>query len=176
MGFDLHGINPKINTKKPQILNRDWGEISEDEYSEYFDARRQYNAENKGLHFRNNVWFWRPLWDYVCVVCDEVLSTADKDGGCHNSGHTISKEKADKMYELLSIELLMDGHLEEEIRYNDHMEKLPLETCKICDGLGCQVCDGSGKRKAFLTNYPFSSENVVNFVEFLRECGGFTIE
>jgi hypothetical protein len=27
----------------------------------------------KGKVFKANVWFWRPLWCYVCFVCEGIL-------------------------------------------------------------------------------------------------------
>ena len=29
--------------------------------------------EEKGEYFRNNVWWWRPLWDFVAQI-DELYS------------------------------------------------------------------------------------------------------
>ena len=62
---------------------------------------------------------------------------------------------------------------------------MPLEECNICDGVGqvegddyvreCHVCKGSGKRKNFNTKYPFSAQNVEDFVKFLSQSGGIQI-
>jgi hypothetical protein len=42
-------------------------------------------------------------------------------------------------------------------------------------GIKCNKCDGNGFVPAFSTYYPFSTDNVRNFVAFLRGCGGFSI-
>lgn len=39
----------------------------------------------------------------------------------------------------------------------------------------CNACEGAGKTESFLVNYPFSIDNVKNFVKFLSASGGFTI-
>ena len=41
--------------------------------------------------------------------------------------------------------------------------------------LKCNGCEGKGKRKDWMTNYPFSLENVKAFADFLEKCGGFEI-
>jgi len=42
-------------------------------------------------------------------------------------------------------------------------------------GIKCNACDGNGFVPAFSTYYPFPTDNVRNFVAFLRGCGGFSI-
>ena len=37
-----------------------------DEKYIYFEEYHDYQAMNPGIYFRNNVWNWRPLWNYVC--------------------------------------------------------------------------------------------------------------
>jgi hypothetical protein len=65
---------------------------------------------------------------------------------------------------------------------------MPNEPCCLCKGIGilrppaagergasdmltgikCNACDGNGFVPGFLTHYPFSVDNVRNFVAFLR--------
>ena len=72
MGMDVHGLNPVIR-KKPtsEILEQDWTKLSEDDLGKYFKAKQQHEEDNPGIYFRNNVWWWRPLWDYVWTLCGE---------------------------------------------------------------------------------------------------------
>ena len=39
---------------------------------------------NPDKYFRNNVWWWRPLWDYVCNTCYDILSEKDMNAGSYN--------------------------------------------------------------------------------------------
>ena len=85
MGYDVFGLNPKENTPKPAILSGDVWKMEEEEKKEYFEASNKWEAENKGVYFRNNVWWWRPLWNYVCEVCEDVMSQEDVAAGCQRS-------------------------------------------------------------------------------------------
>jgi hypothetical protein len=42
-------------------------------------------------------------------------------------------------------------------------------------GIKCNGCNGTGRRPPDIAHYPFSVENVTEFVAFLRQCGGFSI-
>ena len=89
MGFDLYGLNPTVNKKYPPRYNEimeeygkdgmlNWKkDIPEDIKDEYFELKDNYEEENPGSYFRNNVWFWRPLWSFVCVSCDDFLKEKD---------------------------------------------------------------------------------------------------
>ena len=52
--------------------------------------------DNVGVYFRNNVWFWRPLWNYVYDTTD-VLTEKDFNLGHENSYHKISATKAERI-------------------------------------------------------------------------------
>ena len=62
-----------------------------------------WDDDNPGRYFRNNVWFWRPLWQFVCASCDNVLTEKDMDRGSFNDGHKISKTKMTKYFGLFLI-------------------------------------------------------------------------
>ena len=138
MGFDLSGVNPKMNSKEP----------SEDcDYSEY----SLWLSENPGVYFRNNVWWWRPLWDYVCENCSDILTEKDIRGGNYNDGHKIGKIKALQIARRLD-KLLKKGDVAAyELAYakwKDEQDNYP---------------------------YPFNEENVREFSRFCRESSGFYI-
>jgi hypothetical protein len=74
MGMDVYGLNPKLKSEKPKL---DWNSASEKERDDYFEQMNKFEEENKGYYFRNNVWWWRPLADYIieftgCVEEDDV--------------------------------------------------------------------------------------------------------
>ena len=77
MGFDLHGLEPvnNSNIKRPEI---DWDlNPSKKETEEYFEMKDEFDKKVPGSYFRNNVWWWRPLWKFVCNTCGDILSNED---------------------------------------------------------------------------------------------------
>jgi len=51
-------------------------------------------SAEKGRYFRNTVWYWSPLWKYVCEVCPDILSARDMIRGEYNANHKIPAKKA----------------------------------------------------------------------------------
>lgn len=135
-----------------------------------------------GNYFRSNVWFWRPLWNYVEIVCVDVLIKEEYENG-------YTKETAEKIARRLR-DLDMAGELDRyEKAYNEFRAMLPDVPCGICGGTGrraeppaigpgeleCNGCGGKGTRRPFFTMYPFTAENVREFARFCAESGGFRV-
>ena len=104
MGFDLYGLNPTTPKGfiKPEI---DWSDKPSDkERDDFFTDLNDYEDKVPGHYFRNNVWYWRPLWQFVMSSCDDILTDEDCEEGSSNGGHEISEDKAlaiaDKIDEL----------------------------------------------------------------------------
>ena len=202
MGFDLYGLNPTENTKLPDVIvkfqdNNGWAgfdKMSEDDKEEYFAEKEIYNRENPGIYFRNNVWWWRPLWEYVCNECSDILTNKDIQAGSFNDGHKISKTKSKRIAARLRKLLKNGGVKDHENYYAQHVKSLAFKTCEICNGTGfrddvfikgpCNCCsnrpeygDGVpvGKRKATAASYPFERINIIEFEKFCEQSGGFEI-
>ena len=152
MGFDVYGLKPKVNTKKPKTLNKyqnkdgftEWNKMDDDDRDIYFKAQNEYHESNPGIYFRSNVWWWRTLWDYTCTVCSDILTRNDIISGQYNDGKTISKTKVNKMVKALK-EAETNGYLNEfESKHEDE-------------------------------SYPFSVEVTIEFRKFLEESGGIEI-
>ena len=150
-----------------------------------FDVYGKQPVKETGEYFRNNVWWWRPLWDFICEKCDDIISQADADGGTSNSGWLIDDTKAKAIAKRLE-ELVHDGVVKEyERTYTRELIQMPDVSCDICNGKGtrndeviqgkCNACGGLGHRRPRNTSYPFDAENVVQFIEFAKHSGGFTI-
>ena len=107
MGFDLYGIQPKITGKKPEILETSFFDLDETNRKEYYDTLNEWETSNPGIYFRNNVWWWRPLWHYVCEHCD--LSEKAKKSGNYNDGYLIDKDTAIHIADTLE-RLIVSGH------------------------------------------------------------------
>ncbi len=195
MGFDLSGLNPQENTPKPEAITKwynedgwvQWKEMKKVEGAsvEYFEAMEKWNMENPGDYFRANVWYWRPLWDYVCHVCDDILTEEDMEKGTYNDGHEIDHNKALSIGDRLE-NLYYDGTiLKHQIEREAYLKGLDKEKCTICDGTGqrddenvkgeCNGCQGEGERERWETHYPFEADTVLEFAQFCKQSGGFSI-
>ena len=156
MGFDLYGMNPVADTKKPvpqdftkKKVDEDnyFREMSESEREKYFDAKFAWEGRNPGTYFRNNVWWWRPLWLYVENACSAKLTHVEWERGTTNDGYEIDTDTAETMADMLE-ESIENGFLD----------------------VWKKGYDKEGDKR-----YPFDRENVESFIQFCRESGGFEI-
>jgi hypothetical protein len=145
----------------------------------------------KGKYFCSNVWLWSPLAEYVQKVAP--MLTAKCQHWHSNDGAGLNGRDS----------VTLANRLQEEIdsgrcrEYAEAREKalaaMPDVDCDLCGGTGtckpvtelracdvltgikCNRCEGKRKVRPWSTNYPFSVENVQEFVKFLHDCGGFEI-
>ena len=163
MGMDVHGLNPIENRKKsdfPILVKVDklekkekWKErreLIDTQSDNYWKERDEYENANKGIYFRNNCWWWRPLWDFCYNVAPELISDDLWADGHHNSGDGLNGEDAKLLGEKL-LKAVSDGFAK---KFKEHHEEL---------------------EKDEEYKYPFDIENVVDFAEFCIESGGFEI-
>ena len=201
MGFDLSGVNPKMNMKQEELPvynkynNMDWSErmkkFDKDEElsAKYWEELDKYQEANPGVYFRNNVWWWRPLWQFVCERFDDILTEQDMDAGNYNDGHEITADKAMEIGVELTA-MLESGRIQEySDRHKAELDALPQVECELCEGTGkrqdppnkgagdypCNGCSSTGKKDDWDKSYPFDVENVREFATFCLESGGFTI-
>tara|TARA_R100000458_G_C8124202_1_gene141825 strand:+ start:19 stop:540 length:522 start_codon:yes stop_codon:yes gene_type:complete len=172
MGFDISGVNPKMHKTDYPLLDKyrfenykSWQERQDameanGEERKYWEQYNQQQEDNPGIYFRNNVWWWRPLWDFVCQNCDDILSEEDMERGCFNDHHEITEDKAIKIAAKLQSLLLDDTIDKYEESYEEKRKKLE---------------ESDDKKTAFMANYPFCKENIAKFAQFCEESGGFII-
>ena len=200
MGFDLHGLKPQENTKKPEILikySSGWEIEDETIQKEWYNALDKWENENPGIYFRNNVWYWRPLWAFICSYCSDILTEKDMQKGSWNDGHKISKTKSKKIAARLRRLLreqdvqLQSANLEEERQKAvDHNKKIQILIDALSERVKKQYGDivprdypephktdwnNLQDKKKWEANYPFEVQNVKEFAEFCEQSGGFII-
>jgi hypothetical protein len=144
----------------------------------------------EGEYFRANVWFWRPLADYVCSIAPELCCKCQYWQS--NDGDGLEASDSIQLAERLQAELDA-GRTEAHAHiYQSKQAAMPKEFCSTCEGTGtrrpvpergagdlkdggirCNGCDGDGYCEPF--NYPFSVKAVQEFTAFLRASGGFMI-
>ena len=149
MGFDLTGLNPNLTRPEPELPPMT------ERTDKHWEKYHEWQDENCGTYFRNNVWFWRPLWSFVCGACGDILTRKDVEQGSYNDGHKISKTKAKRIASRLR-RYLKDGHVDAyESWYARKVSQLKDDDCN--------------------RNYPFSIDNVKEFERFCEHSGGFQI-
>ena len=148
-----------------------------------FDLYGQRAKSKRGEYFRNNVWWWRPLAEYVL----ENVSIPEEEAKDwqYNNGTEVSEETALHIADTLDALIESRHTAQYERDYKRRLESLPPERCRVCHGTGkrndkavkgkCSACLGKGEVENFDMLYPFNVENVREFAQFCRESGGFRI-
>ncbi len=152
----------------------------------------------KGEYFRNNVWWWRRLADFVCEQTG-VIAETDKEHWQSNSGHEVSEEQA-KQIALQLKALIKDGtvsrvigEVEKEMAKSEHNNKF-VDIChemlkqkveKETDKYNLapadypkdyhDTWDWIQSKYSYGSSYPFTMENVEEFIEFCEQSNGFRI-
>ena len=166
MGFDLHGMNPQGSTPEPRWTKGDpmvkTGEHSytidpqiKEEYDDYMKSKWAWQESTEGAYFRNNVWWWRPLWEFISGICSDILTKEDIRMGGFNDGHKIGKTKARRIAARIR-RCLKDEYADVyDSWYAMKQKNLPDDD--------------------WSKNYPFNVDNVIAFERFCEHSGGFKI-
>jgi len=176
MGFDLSGLNPKIDVPKGKILKKyelmEWKDKrkafdkKEGLEDKYWDEYNKFQDDNRGVYFRNNCWWWRPLWNFICENCEGIFSDDQIESGNYNDGKEFTEAQAITIAARIE-ELDKSGVLDEyEVKY----EAARLEAKQ--NNKGKQLKDEDYN---WAESYPYSAENVRDFGKFCKQSGGFAI-
>lgn len=141
----------------------------------------------RGTYFRNNIWWWHPLWSFCEQVASDLIPRTND--GHSNGGWGLGEKKSQALAARLE-GLLEDGSVARYARSRtEALAAMPDEPCPTCAGTGrrkpvpdtgagslhCNGCGGKGTARPWAANHPFDEENVREFAAFLRDCGGFKI-
>jgi hypothetical protein len=145
-------------------------------------------TDESGRYFRNNMGCWGYLAAYCCKVAPEITSTCEY--WFSNDGDGLDADRSLRLADRLQAEIDSGRTLEQEKRFTGE-EAASL--CNVCAGTGtrkpateigggeiatgvkCKKCNGTGFVRPPHVLTAFTVENVQDFVEFLRACGGFQI-
>ena len=129
-----------------------------------YDLSGRMATSKHGEYFRNNVWWWRRLWAFVCWECLDDMSKKNMESGHWNNGDLIPAKVALKIADRLDL-ALKEGRVQ---RYSRQVSRDMKKAEKLNQGkkFGDAGFD-------FDVNYPFDTGNVRSFAKFARESGGF---
>ena len=164
-----------------------------------FDLHSTGNHKSeKGEYFRNNVWGWRRLADFVCTQTG-VVQDEHKKFWQSNDGHEVTDQEALQIAKQLKA-LIKDGTVSKAIHEVEEETKKAEENNKFVDECHRMLRDKvereTGKTNLapadypkedhdtwdwiqskydYASSYPFTMENVEEFIEFCEQSNGFRI-
>lgn len=157
------------------------------------DVMGKNPTTKEGEYFRNNVWWWRPLADYILATAPKEI-TSKCAYWQSNDGAGLNGRDSVALATFLEGEIAAGRTEAYGKRYASQLASLPKERCHICAGTGtrlpiphcgagdpkkgglkCNGCGGEGYIENMGAHYPFSVANVQQFIAFLKGCGGFRI-
>jgi hypothetical protein len=164
-----------------------------------FDLYSTGKHKNKnGEYFRNNVWHWRRLAEFVCEHTG-VVEEEHKQYWQSNDNHEVDGETALQIAKQLRA-LIKDGTVSKVIQQVEQETKEAEENNKFVDICHQMLRDKVEKetrekglpprdypkedhntwdwiqsKYSYGSSYPFTMENVEDFIEFCESSNGFTI-
>ena len=164
-----------------------------------FDLYSLGNHKNEnGEYCRNNNWWWRRLAEFVCEKTGAV-EEEDKKKWQYNDGHVVDEQQALQIAKQLKA-LIKDGTVSKAIQEVEKEEKEAEKNNKFVDicheMLAKKVERETGKTNLapadyptkdnhtwawiqskydYGSSYPFTMENVEEFIKFCEDSRGFKI-
>lgn len=161
-------------------------------------------ASTTGEYFRRNVWGWHPLWDFVennhpeiaelvkhahsnsgdgldeekSIELAKLLMDDYESGKAEEYVAERNKQLSELPYEDCNLCDSTGIRTDEIGKANGHPTKILDPDIAVIVGREkgwCNACNGIGKRENWATNYYLEAEDVKEFAEFLKDCGGFEI-
>ena len=187
MGVDISGIKPIVRSEQPQ--SPDWDTASDKEKDTYFEKSDNWHKENPGVYFRSNWWGWRPLVQ-LCETVDSIhnLGIDFEYWGSNDGAGLETQEECNKLADALE-------SFVSKIDFSDDEDWFGIYTGswstleggfvddKITKKLDEQYQWGDVIRQSIMTDsgtivepsHKVYKVRIDTYINFLRECGGFTI-
>jgi hypothetical protein len=191
MGVDIYGRKPKIVTERPEQI--DYRSSSDEEKDEYWNKLMRWETENPGTYFRSNWWCWRPIHMLCEMANDKYKLKMNMEYWGSNDGKGLRTQKqCDRLADALEL-MLNDNFPKEFMADNSNViytvtgswdvtdtgEITPDEEADLNEQyeFGTILWAPVLTKKGVLveTTYSCSLEDIKEWINFLRECGGFEI-
>ena len=138
---------------------RKWNELDADHdlREQYWKEQTDYEEVNSGYYFRNNVWWWRPLWNYCYAVAEDLLENnlqvkeyevddngetdyekyhwvpAKYEDGHGNSGAGLNDKYARLLGNRLLQQIREGKTIQYQASYEQQLEDIPDDDCFRCN-------------------------------------------
>lgn len=133
-----------------------------------FDLHGLKATSETGDYFRNNCWHWRPLWAFVCKHCKDILTEKQQNGGSFNDGTKVGAKMSIKIADRLQ-ETIDNKIAIQETKDNKKGIKEAKKHNKTLN------FKNPPSDRDWRDAYPFTIENLKEFIQFCRDSGGFEI-
>jgi hypothetical protein len=163
-----------------------------------FDLYGSNPKTEKGEYFRNNVWWWRRLAEFVCEYTG-VVDDKDKERWQFNDNHHVTAQEAKEIAKQLRY-LIKTGQVakyEEQVRKEmEEAEVRNKKVQKLLDKLKAKAIEMTNNKDISpreypspldekweklwhmqdgRDSYPFNKNNVEEFIKFCEDSNGFSI-
>ncbi len=140
------------------------------------DVYGQDPQSDEGGYFRNNIWWWNPLAEYCQLVAPDEAAHCEHwhSNDCDGLDGEQSIALADKLQAEIDsgrCERYMLSRGTTGTTSNDDFEP----SLGVLKAVVKAVDSEQASEDIETTPWPFSVENVKEFIAFLRVCGGFEI-
>ena len=202
MGYDLVGLNPKAKAPKPthplELLPQGTSmTMAEVEATGYFEELEKWEEDAEGASFRASMGWWAPIRFLSYVANDEhKLGITNIDDWAYNDGATVEEQfcapLADAIEKVIPEAIPFWDELEDNHTFYwcvGHWDEIK-EDSKYVNG-----CDEETKSRLndvhymyqfikepavidgrkFAGSYFVQKGHIKEFINFLRNCGGFNI-
>lgn len=187
MGVDISGKNPILRSEKPQWPDN-WSELSDTAKQEFFKLDDEFKELNPGDYFRSNWWGWRPIVMLSEMVNDlrgldlDLSLWGSNDGAgletqedCNKLADALEEigrdffdvEDVDELQLCIGSWTTLSGDFispQQSEKLNEEWHGQLLTSPLVLD-------DGTVVK----SSHSVDKKHLQNFINFLRECGGFEI-
>ena len=126
-------------------------------------------SSEKFGYFRSNIWYWRPLWNYVAILSKDILTNDDIEEGNYNNDHIINSELSviigNRILESFSNNVFTD------FKDKFEKEKEDLDKENVCSNSN----NNTSSSENFYKNYILDKDLLEEFANFCINSGGFQI-
>ena len=122
------------------------------------DVMGKMPTSYKGEYFRNTIWYWGPLADYMVAVAPSIMNSVD--GLYTNDGDGLNARDAVVLANVLDTEIRSGRTAKYAREFNAAKDATPSENCDICGGTGVRTDKLAQEHPEQFTNHAIPDDAV----------------